>query len=178
MKKIVSAVFEDQMQAEQALQQLRANGVPDSSISVVAQHPETIDSTGGVNVQDADDHDNKGSGLAKGAAIGAGTGALFGLAAFFIPGIGPFVTAGALANALGYAGGAAVSGAIVGGTAGGLAGVLMDYGVDKDDAEYYQERIGQGGVFVAVDTAGSPQNEDVIRQVLQSAGGRSSAYMA
>jgi hypothetical protein len=177
MKNIVSAVFESHAQAEQAIQQLRSQGVPDASISVVAQHEGQTTQTD-ASGHDIADHDNKASGTMKGLSIGAGVGALFGLAAAVIPGIGPFITAGALAEVLGTAGGAAAAGAIVGGTAGSIAGMLMDYGVSKEDAHYYEQRIKEGGVFVAVDTQGMPANEQIIRQTLQAAGGKTSAYMA
>ncbi len=177
MKNIVSAVFDNQAQAESAISQLRANGVPDSAISIVAQHAGDME-TGHANVKDLDDHDNKASGMTKGALAGAGVGALFGLAALAIPGVGPFITAGALAETLGITGGAVASGALVGGTAGGLSALLMDYGVSHEDASFYEQRLQQGGVFVAVDTQGMAANEQVIRTTLQQAGGRTSAYMA
>jgi len=177
MKNIVSAVFDTQAHAEQAISQLRSSGVPDSAISVVAQHAGDMNA-GGAHTTDVTDHDNKASGTTKGLTVGAGVGALFGLAALAIPGIGPFVTAGALAEVLGTAGGAAAAGAIVGGTSGALAGALMKYGVGKEDAEYYERRIHEGGVFVAVDTQGDATNEQLIRSVLQQSGGKTSAYMA
>ncbi|RYG24864.1 hypothetical protein EON82_09240 [bacterium] len=178
MKNIVSAVFDTQAHAEQAISQLRASGVPDSAISVVAQHAGDMN-TGAAHTTDVSDHhDDKASGTMKGLTIGAGVGALFGLAALAIPGVGPFVTAGALANVLGTTGGAIVAGAAVGGTAGSLAGALMDYGVNEEDARYYESRVTQGGVFVAVETGGDMQNEQTIRQVLQTAGGKTSAYMS
>lgn len=177
MKNIVSAVFDNQAQAEQALAQLRAQGIPDRAISIVAQHSDNL-TTGHSDVKSLDDHDNKASGLTKGTLAGAGIGALFGLAALAIPGVGPFITAGALAEVLGVTGGAVAAGAIVGGTAGGLSALLLDYGVSREDAAYYEQRIHQGGVFLAVDVTDAPQNEAIVRTTLQQAGGRSSAYMA
>jgi uncharacterized membrane protein len=177
MKNIVSAVFDNHAQAEQAIAQLRASGVPEHSISIVAQHADQMN-TGHADVKNLDDHDNKASGMVKGALAGAGVGALFGLAALAIPGVGPFITAGALAQTLGVTGGAVASGALVGGTAGGLSGLLMDYGVSHEDASFYEQRLHQGGVFVAVDTSGHAENEQIVRNVLQQAGGRTSAYMA
>jgi hypothetical protein len=59
------------------------------------------------------------------------------LAALAIPGVGPFITAGALATALGTTGGALAAGAIVGGTSGAIAGGLSKAGYSKDEAEFY-----------------------------------------
>lgn len=174
---IVSAVFDNQMQAEQCVTQLRANGVPDDAISIISQHGGQVSTThadGSVAEEHADD---KGSGMLKGALAGGAVGALFGLAAFMIPGVGPFITAGAFASALGTAGGAAASGAIVGATAGGLAGLMMNYGVSEEDAHMYEQRLSQGGVVVLVDTSKAP-NASQVHQVLGAAGGRGSAYVS
>jgi hypothetical protein len=99
--------------------------------------------------------DDPGSDMARGAgtglAAGAGVGLLFGLAAAAIPGVGPFITAGALVNALGVTGGAAAAGAIVGGTSGAIAGALSKWGLDQADAKYYGSEVERGGVFVAAD---------------------------
>ncbi len=171
---IVTAVFPTHDSAERAVQSLRTNGVPDSSISVVAQHAGQVESHG--EVEDAH-ADNTASGTMKGITIGAGVGALFGLAAAFIPGIGPFITAGALANALGTAGGAAAAGAIVGGTTGGIVGMLENYGLSGEDAKHYAGQIEGGGVFVGVST-GAGLDASQIKETLRANGGQTSAYMA
>ena len=66
MKNIVSAVFDNQAQAERALAQLRAQGIPDRAISIVARHSKDL-TTGHSDVKNLDDHDDKASGMAKGA---------------------------------------------------------------------------------------------------------------
>src|SRR5688500_2172850 len=96
----VTAVFHDRDDAERAIDWLRSRGVPNDSISVMARDAKATSSvaerTGAERVDD-----DPGSDMARGAgtglAAGAGVGALFGLAAAMIPGIGPFITAGALA---------------------------------------------------------------------------------
>jgi hypothetical protein len=106
----------------------------------------------------------------KGAAAGAGAGLLFGLAALAIPGVGPFITAGALASALGTTGGALAAGAIVGGTSGAIAGGLSRAGYSREESEFYGPAVERGGVLVAVETEGvvSP---DQTREVLARHGG-------
>lgn len=175
MNHSISAVFDSRSEAEGALRELRAAGVPDRAISIVAQNDSGTATASDAGGEARDDGDNNGSGLAKGLGIGAGVGALFGLAALAIPGIGPFVAAGALAETLGVAGGAVASGAIVGGTAGGLSGALMNYGVSETDARYYEERVGQGGVFVAVDAEHSGIDAERAEDILHRAGGHSAS---
>ena len=154
----VTAVFANRRDAEQAVDWLRSNGVANDNISVLAHHAnETAAVAARTGAERVDD--DPGSDMARGAgtglAAGAGVGVLFGLAAAAIPGIGPFITAGALAHVLGVTGGAAAAGAIVGGTSGAVAGALSKWGLDKADADYYGTEVERGGVFVAADLDGT-----------------------
>src|SRR5881275_1152635 len=131
---IVTAAFPDRRFAEQAIEWVRSRGVPNENISVLTREAGTPPRVAErENLEGV--HTDPGSDLARGAgtglAAGAGVGALFGLAAVFVPGLGPFITAGALAHALGAVGGAAAAGAIVGGTSGAIAGALSKWGLDK-----------------------------------------------
>ena len=171
----VTAVFDNRNDAERAVDWLRSNGVPSENISVMARHADetarVAERTGAERVDN-----DPGSDLARGAgtglAAGAGVGALFGLAAAMIPGVGPFITAGALAHALGAAGGGAVAGAIVGGTSGAVAGALSKWGLDHADAEYYAGEIDRGGYFVAADLDGTTLSRAQVQDALRSFGGR------
>jgi hypothetical protein len=161
----VTAVFEDQARAEHAVTELRGLGVMDTDLSFVARNEEEAVAAGAST-------DTAGKRAAKGAAAGAGAGLLFGLAALAIPGVGPFITAGALATALGTTGGALAAGAIVGGTSGAIAGGLSKAGYSKDEADFYGPAVERGGVLVAVETEGvvSP---DQTREILSRHGGNS-----
>ena len=168
----VTAVFDNQAQAEQAIQGLRQMGVQDSHLSIVAQHGDHATMAGAGSAVHDEGHD-VASGAGKGLLAGAGVGVLFGLAAALIPGVGPFITAGALATTLGAAGGGAAAGAIVGGTTGAVAGALANAGYNDHEASYYGSAIESGGVFVAVDTDGTSYSGDQIRATLAQYGGRS-----
>ena len=159
----VTAVFDDQVQAEQAVSALRRNGVADAHLSVVARRPGDVEVEGKHG-------DSAGARVGKGAIAGAGIGAIFGLAAALIPGVGPFITAGALASALGATGGAAAAGAIVGGTSGAIAGALSRAGYSREEAEYYGPAVERGGVLVAAET--HDVSEGAVRSVLSEYGGR------
>lgn len=167
---IVSAVFDSRMEAERAVADLRSAGVRDESISIIAQqagHNTTTDGSG-ANTGDGDN-----DGLLKGLVGGAGLGALAGIAALAIPGVGPLVAAGAIAQSA--IGGAAATGAALGAAAGGLTGALTDHGVSEDDARYYEERINTGGVFVSVDTSSAGINAASALDILNRSGGHSSS---
>jgi uncharacterized membrane protein len=161
----VSAVFDTQSEAENAVAELRSAGVADSAISLIAQHDGRNVTTDGSGDEAAQDVIGK-------TALGAGIGTVLGIAALAIPGVGPLVAAGAIAAAA--VPGAALTGAAIGAAAGGLAGFLTDHGVSRDDASYYEDRIGSGGVFVSADTTGSQMHASALQDLLYRAGGHSS----
>jgi hypothetical protein len=169
----VTAIFDSQAQAQNAVQALRQLGVSDSHLSIVARHGDNTAVAGSGSA--AHDSGDAADGATKGLLAGAGVGALFGLAAALIPGVGPFITAGALATSLGAAGGGAAAGAIVGGTTGAVAGALAKSGYDEHESHYYGSAIEQGGIFVAVDTVGSSVSDDQVRATLAQYGGRSAS---
>lgn len=147
----VTAVFQSEAQAEEAVSDLRSMGVSDAHLSFVSRH----------NEAGKDKATEVAEGAGTGLLAGAGVGALFGLAAAAIPGVGPFITAGWLATALGTTAGGAAAGAIVGGTSGAVAGALANAGYSHDEAEYYGEAVERGNVLVAVDTSSDYVAEQV-----------------
>jgi hypothetical protein len=167
---IVSAVFDSHSEAETAVRELRQAGVRDSALSVIARR----EGIGG-DYGDAETHEvgEKTEGLIKGALGGAGVGALLGIAALAIPGVGPLAAAGAIAaSAIPEA---AAIGAGVGALAGGLTGLLAKHGVSEDDARYYEGRINDGGIFVSVDTSDAGITRETAEDILYRYGGHSSS---
>jgi hypothetical protein len=157
-RNVATAIFETRSQAEAAIDALRSEGINEKAISVISKRDEEFERDHDHQHRDDRDHDSRhehtdttASGAGKGLAIGAGAGAVAGLAALAIPGIGPFIAAGAVAEALGVVGSAVATSAVVGGAIGGLTGALMKYGVDEEDARYFDERLKRGGYWVGVD---------------------------
>ena len=163
---LVSAVFDNQSEAERAVSELRAAGVSDSGISIIAQNDGKNTATDGSGAEEATDVIGK-------TALGAGAGTLLGIAALAIPGVGPLVAAGAIAAAA--VPGAALTGAAIGAAAGGLTALLSNHGVDDNDAGYFEERVNNGGVFVSVDTQDVGLDAQSARDILYNAGGHSSS---
>ena len=168
----VTAVFDNRSDAERAIAALRQLGVSDNHISVVARQGDDMTATGSMADHAGAHDDGTGERMGKGALAGAGAGALFGLAALAIPGVGPFITAGWLASALGVTGGALAAGAIVGGTSGALAGLFAKAGFDEHEASYYGSAVERGGIFVAVDTSATTATSAEVRSILTQYGGR------
>jgi hypothetical protein len=167
---LISAVFDNHSEAEAAASELRQAGVADSALSVIARRQEDSGDYG-----DAETHevDEKGESALKGGIVGAGAGALLGIAALAIPGVGPLAAAGAIAS--GAIPEAAAIGAGAGALAGGLTGLLTQHGVSDDDAQYYEERINSGGIFLSVDTTDTGMSADEVRDILYRNGGHSSS---
>lgn len=168
MTERITAVFDSYHQAEMAVNELRRLGLQDSHISLVGRHDESYPGY-------AEHHHDTGAGAGTGLLAGAGVGALFGLAAAFIPGVGPFVTAGFLAHTLGAAAGGAVAGAVVGGTSGLVAGALANAGLEEHEAHYYGERIEEGGVLVVVDVPENYISLAEVHDLLARCGGHTAA---
>jgi hypothetical protein len=168
-RQIVSAVFDTRAEAERAITELRSAGIRDNAVSIVAQHE-------GHSGHDGDhDRDHDGDKLRTGLGVGMGAGALLGFGSLLIPGVGPFIAAGALAETLGVTGGAIAAGAVAGTAVGGLAGALKEHGVSDEDSSYYEDRINKGGVFVSVDTRSAGVDDDVAREILYRSGGHSAS---
>ena len=160
----VTSLFDDQMKATKAVDDLRAMGVSDAHMSFVSKHEQH----GQVGDQ-AKMSEDTGNNIATGLGVGAGVGVLFGVAAALIPGAGPFIAAGILAHTLGAVGGGAVAGAVVGATAGGLAGAFSKAGYDTDEAGYYSSAVERGATVVVVDV---PEDQELeVKRVLQGDGG-------
>jgi hypothetical protein len=159
----VTAAFANHAQAEQAIAELRRRGVSDSHLSIVARRVDDVEVTRHPEA-------SAGERIAKGAITGVGIGTLFGLAASVIPGVGPFIAAGALASALGATGGAAAAGAIVGGTSGALAGAMAKADYTKEEAAFYAPLVDRGDVLVTVST--DDVSHERLRTELEQMGGR------
>ena len=167
---LVSAVFDDRSEAERAAADLRSAGVPDSAMSVIARREGTEGDFGDADTTEVGD---KSEGLVKGALIGGGAGALLGIAALTIPGVGPLAAAGAIAASAVPE--AAAIGAGAGAIAGGLTGLLTEHGVDEEDARYYEPRIHAGGVFLSVDASEAGMSNDQLWDILHRNGGHSAS---
>ena len=166
-ERIASAVFDNREEAGRALSELRSAGVPQDAISVIGRRDD-----GSIGDEDGDDGVNK-SGAVKGALGGAAAGTLLGLAALAIPGVGPLAAAGAIAASA--APEAAAIGAGVGATAGGLTGLFSEHGVSDEDASYYESRINEGGVFLAVHADRGDFPIETAREILYRNGGHSAS---
>src|ERR1700749_3632977 len=157
MTKTLTRVYPDYPTAARVVERLKAAGLKDSEISIVASDAEGWHKPGSSDVdpkhdKDRDGHDDRAEGAATGGGIGAVAGGAVGVATglgmLAIPGVGPVVAAGWLA--------ALAAGAVSGGVAGGIVGALVESGTSKENAELYAEALRRGGAIV---TAKVPEDE-------------------
>ena len=136
----VAGVFNDQSDAQQALNALKAAGFSPDQVSVVAK--DTSETKTMVESSDMGGAETSGigAGALMGGLFGGAAGWLVGIGALAIPGIGPIVAAGALATTLG--------GAAIGAAAGGLIGALVGAGIPEEDARGYETHIREGRILI------------------------------
>ena len=147
----ISRLFDTYSDAQRAVSDLEAAGVPHSDISIIANNSDNWYSTDKKVDRDRDGVDDRAEGAGAGAGIGAGVGGaaglLAGLGLLAIPGLGPVVAAGWLA--------ATAVGAAAGAASGGIIGALTEAGVSKDDSDAYAEGVRRGGTLVSARVADS-----------------------
>jgi len=154
------ALYHNFADAQSAVDALVRGGVDRSNISVVANN---VTGEYGTHDYASEDAVKAEDGAAFGAASGGIIGALAGLGALAIPGIGPVIAAGPLIAAL--TGGAI--GALAGAPTGGLvAGLVKTHHMDADDAEVYAEGVRRGDTLVTahVDDSRVSSTRDILNR--------------
>src|SRR5690349_9130077 len=145
--KTVVGVFTSVPDAQAAVSELEAAGIPRDDISLVANKH----ATGYDSARRDEIGTDKTSDVVADAGIGAAIGGVSGLllsaaGALTLPVIGPILAAGPIA--------AALTGAGIGAAAGGLIGALTEAGIPEEDAKYYAEGVRRGDVLVTIRTSG------------------------
>jgi len=139
----VVGVFHDREDARDAIEALKDEGFDADSISILSPDKQATQEI----AEDTGTHAGEGAatGALAGGILGGLGGWLLGIGALAIPGIGPFIAAGAFASALG--------GAAIGAGVGAIAGALTGMGVPKEHAEYYEGEAKAGKTLVTVRAA-------------------------
>jgi hypothetical protein len=154
------AVFAHPQDVEWALRELQGAGVNTKRLSVIGSGHHADDHAVGLYAT-GDDVKTWGK---EGAFWGAVFGILFWPAFFFIPGIGPVLTAGLIGSALINTIGAATVGAALGGGASALAAALCSWGISKEAAIGYEADLKAMRVLVVA--SGTEAELAGVREVL------------
>ncbi len=145
----VEGIFGDRATAENAIRELLAAGVPQSSIVFLSGKE------AGASVSRLPTTDTEADGMGKtiGAYVGAVTGMSAGLslgsvaATLLVPGVGPVMAIGLGAAAL-----LGVGGGVAGAAIGDSSEKALDQGVPKDDVFVFRDLLKQGRSLVIVNT--------------------------
>jgi hypothetical protein len=172
-KKMVTAVFRDRANAEQAFDYLHGMGYRDSEINVLMSDRTraTYYATGDQKVKDKHEAGSLATeGMGVGGAVGTAIGAAIAAAVTIgttvaIPGLG--IIAGPLA--FGLAGGGA------GAVTGGLIGALVGAGMTEQNAQAYEEVLRNGGLALGV-VPHSSDDADLIQERFKELNGENICY--
>jgi hypothetical protein len=166
---VISAVFDTDEEARDAIAALRSEGVDDASLSLITQRRGTTTTSNADGETVDEEHTHLLRGILGGGALGAGLG----VAALAIPGVGPLVAAGAIAASA--VPGAVAIGAAAGATLGAFGEVLKSHGISDEDAAYYGDRVGSAGVLVTVSSLEGNVSRDRVQEILYANGGHNAA---
>jgi hypothetical protein len=139
-KTAVFGIYTTTNQAEEAVNQLMAQGFSDDDISVLLE--DNNSSRQFAHEKNTKIPEGTTTGATTGGVIGGTLGLLAGLGALAIPGVGPLIAAGPIMGTL--------AGIGAGGTVGGLIGALVGMGIPEYEAKRYEGRIKDGGVLLSV----------------------------
>lgn len=92
------------------------------------------------------------AGAATGGILGGSLGLLAGIGSLAIPGVGPFIAAGAIMSAL--------AGSAVGGAVGGVVGALVGFGIPEYEAKRFEAGLAKNKVLVSVHAENSQEVEE------------------
>jgi len=165
-RQTVGALFEDRMQAENAINALKARGFRGDQIGIAmrdrTEQGQLIEDTGSKAA------DGAATGAVSGGVLGGIVGLLVGVCALAIPGIGPVISAGVLTTVFGTAGATAIAGAGIGAATGGVVGGLIGMGIPETEAAYFETGFRKGHVLLTLN-AGNRVTEAV--EILKEYGG-------
>lgn len=159
----LTAIFDTREDAETAASALVDDGFAEDSVSLVWRVSQLSESE--LNWQGGHSTMSVASAIASGGVAGA----LLGIAVLAIPGVGLVATAGALAAAVPSV--ASLSG-IIGATGGAITRMLDDHDVDDIAANYFEQQIRRGKIFVTIKLGEEEGLRDRARAILLGHGGK------
>lgn len=140
---LVLGLFDTTTAAARAARELRALGISQARVSIVAR---SHDEEGSVAREAGASPGSELEDSRAAGRLGELSAHFFAAVAIALPGIGPIVADGPLAAGLGEA---------AGHVAGGIARALQGAGLPHGDAEAWEQRIEQGAILVGAHTEAS-----------------------
>lgn len=146
-------------QATTIVNRLKGAGFPEEDISLL--FPDKSGTRDFAHTPATKAPEGAAVGGTTGGALGGVLGLLAGIGALAIPGVGPFIAAGPIL--------AALSGAAVGAAVGGISGALVGMGIPELEAKFYEGKIRDGNILIAVHTTTGDETKRV-REILDNEG--------
>jgi hypothetical protein len=148
----IVGVFTNLGEAERALIDLRAQGIPAENIHLIAgndksQHDEYLKKA-------KQESTSAGSAALSGASFGGGLGIVASLVTLAIPGIGPIIAAGPIATVL--------TGLGIGALGGGVISAFKNMGMSHEEAPLYEEAVRRGSIL-AIAQVDEPRAMEILR---------------
>ena len=165
MKKAVFGIVKTENQAINIANQLQAAGFSPNDISVL--FPDRTGTRDFAHEQHTKAPEGAAAGAGTGAVLGGALGWMVGIGSLAIPGLGPFIAAGAIM--------AALAGAGAGAAAGGLAGALIGMGIPELEAKQYEGKIKNGNILLSVHAEDGKQVTRA-KEILKNGGAEDISY--
>ncbi|MEQ1503218.1 MAG: DUF3341 domain-containing protein [Myxococcota bacterium] len=159
MANVVFGISSSLPQTTTIVGRLKAAGFPEGDISIL--FPDKSGTRDFAHEQHTKAPEGAATGGTVGGALGGAIGLLAGIGALAIPGVGPLIAAGPIL--------ATLSGAAVGAAVGGLSGALVGMGIPELEAKFYEGKIKDGNILVAVHTTDSEETRRA-REILDKEG--------
>jgi hypothetical protein len=161
MSKVVFCIVPGHSQALKVVDELKAAGIPNQSISVMmSQRGSATEFAKETHIKTPEA--GALAGAKVGGLLGGTLGLLVGIGVLAIPAVGPFIAAGPIMGAL--------SGTAFGVAVGGISGTLIGLGLTEIEAKRYETKLKAGNVLVSVHLD-QPDQVQRVRDVFQHAGG-------
>lgn len=139
MKNHVIGIYENEQQVVDVVERLKEQGYTADEISVIGKNTKNMPEI----TQEVKPSTKDGAiaGAVTGGTLGI-AGAIAGISAVLVPGLGAVLAAGPIVSAIG--------GAVIGANsgAGGLKHALMEVGISDEEAELYSKDVQDGKVLV------------------------------
>jgi hypothetical protein len=146
-QRAVLGIVDAEIQAENIVRRLEHVGVSSQDISVI--FPDRHGTRDFAHEHHTKAPEGAVVGVASGGLLGGTLGALVGVGALVIPGLGGFIAAGPLM--------AALSAAAAGATLGGVAGALIGLGIPELEAKQYEGKLRHGNILLAAHVESSEE---------------------
>ena len=165
MSKAVFCLSDTESQAEEIVDDLKAEGFLNDDISVL--FPDKSGTRDFAHEQHTKAPEGAATGAGAGGLLGGGLGWLVGIGAIAIPGLGPFIAAGPIM--------AALAGAGLGAAVGGLSGALIGMGIPEYEAKRYEGKIKEGNILISVHSENSEETKRA-KDIFERAGAHDISY--